>query len=423
MPAPWSRLRQAAAGGSRRGWSIRLRLTVLYGAVFVVSGAVLLAVTYTLVAGRLHRVTFVANVGGAQFAQPAGAGGQRIVIATRSAAPRTPIVATPPPGAQTLIDQLNILSGRQRADSLHLLLLVSFVALALMVFVSMGLGWLVAGRALQPLRAMTTAARQLSEHNLHERLPESGPRDELRELATTFNAVLGRLEAAFESQRRFVANASHELRTPLTLERAVLEVALADPTADADSLRATCERVLAIGVEQEALIEALLTLARSQRGLERRETVDLAATTTDAVETAGPAAGARSISIEAALEPAPTAGDPRLIERLVTNLVDNAVRHNIPGGTIDVRTGTTAGCALLRVANTGPVVPADQVDRLLQPFQRLAPDRAGHPSDGLGMGLSIVAAIASAHDATLAVQPRPNGGLVVEVRFPLAAGP
>jgi signal transduction histidine kinase len=277
---------------------------------------------------------------------------------------------------------------------------------------SIGLGWLVAGRVLRPLRTMTHRARLISERNLHERLALDGPDGELRELGDTFDGLLGRLERAFDAQRRFVANASHELRTPLTVERAMLEVALADPDADAASLRRVCERVIASGEEQERLIEALLMLARSDRGLEQRESLDLAQLAGNLI-----AAGADARRIEASLAPAPLRGDRRLIERLVGNLLENATAHNVPEGWIRVETGERNGRARLRVANSGAPIAADQAVGLLEPFRRLAADRTSR-RDGHGLGLSIVAAIAEAHGAVVAVQAPPEGGLDVAVEFP-----
>ena len=385
-----------------------MRLTALYGAVFLASGTLLLAFTYILARSRLRAPAFfVAATPGPLQAQ---------IVISRGPMPSPVQLPVPPPGALGVAGRLQAIATLQRSDSLHQLVVVSAVALAVMAVVSMGLGWVVAGRALRPLRAMTAAAQQLSEHNLHERLPVGGPRDELGDLAITFNALLARLQAAFDSQRQFVANASHELRTPLTLERAVVEVALADPDADPDTLRGMGERVLAIGSRQEALIEALLTLARSQRGLAEQADLDLGVITSAAVDAAQAAAAAASISLEADLRPAPIEGDKLLLDRLAGNLVDNAVRHNQPGGWVRVHTGVRVGAATLRVTNSGPVVPADQVERLLQPFQRTAPDRTS--SSGLGLGLSIVAAVAASHHADLSVAPRPGGGLDVQIAFP-----
>jgi signal transduction histidine kinase len=297
------------------------------------------------------------------------------------------------------------------------LLVVSGIALAIMSVVAIGLGWLVAGRVLHPLRTITTAVREISASNLHARLALAGPDDELTELGQTFDGLLGRLEAAFEAQRRFVANASHELRTPLARQRTLVEVALGDPEATLDSMRASYARVLAAAEQQERLIEALLTLARSERGLERHEPVDLAAVTDEVLMTRRPEMERHGLHVEAALDHAPIAGDHHLVERLVANLVDNAVGHNVADGRIAISTRTTAGQASLSVANNGPVIPASAVGRLFQPFQRLGAERTGQ-RDGLGLGLSIVQAIAAAHGATLSARAQPDGGLAVEVRFP-----
>jgi signal transduction histidine kinase len=406
-------VRAAAARTGRAGWTLRLRLTALYGAVFLASGAVLLVITYALLAHRLNSPSVYVSA-------RSGASGTVIIGQENTGGLGPSPIGLPatPAQAQDLFAQLKASAARQRADSLHQLVVESGIALAIMAVASMGLGWVVAGRALRPLRAMTVAARQISEHNLHERLPAMGPRDELGDLAATFNALLGRLDRAFESQRQFVANASHELRTPLTLERAILEVSLTDPAADATTLRAACERVLAIGAQQEALIEALLTLARSQRGLDERRPVDLTAATADAIDAGRSAAEAKRVCIESDLAPAHTVGDQRLVERLTGNLIDNAVRHNHVGGVVTVRTGTADGRAALSVVNTGPQIPADQLERLFQPFQRLDSSRTAHP-DSLGVGLSIVAAIAAAHDAFVTARAQEHGGLRVDVLFPV----
>jgi signal transduction histidine kinase len=290
-----------------------------------------------------------------------------------------------------------------------------------MAALSIALGWLAAGRVLRPLRTINERARTISASNLHKRLALAGPDDEITQLANTFDELLGRLEASFTAQRQFVANASHELRTPLARAQTVAEVALGDPEATVDTLRASHERVLAAGKQQERLIEALLTLARSERGLDEREPFDLAAVTATMLHARRPEAELRGIYVHATLEPAETSGDPHLAERLVGNLIDNALRHNLPDGRVDVTTATRDGQAVLSVSNTGPLVPAAELDRLFQPFQRLGADRTDH-SDGTGLGLSIVAAIAIAHGATLTSQARPDGGLHVEVGFPPAGG-
>jgi signal transduction histidine kinase len=285
-----------------------------------------------------------------------------------------------------------------------------------MIAMSVLLGWLVAGRVLRPLRVMTTTTRHISERNLHERLALAGPNDELRDLGDTIDELLARLEAAFDSQRRFVANASHALRTPLMLSQTLLQVALANPEITLDSLRATCEEAIDAGKDQGQLIDALLTLARSQRGLDRREPVQLRAIVNDALAARQTAALARGLQVNADLEDAQVSGDARLVERLVSNLVDNAIRYNVIGGRVEVQLESSATEATLTVINTGALVAPDQIDRLLEPFQRAVPDRTAGAS-GLGLGLSIVAQIAEAHGADLEVVARPEGGLVVAVTF------
>jgi signal transduction histidine kinase len=292
----------------------------------------------------------------------------------------------------------------------------SCIVLVAMVGLSVLLGWLVAGRVLRPLRVMTTTTRQISERNLHERLALTGPEDELKGLGDTIDGLLARLEAAFDSQRRFVANASHELRTPLMVSQTLLQVALADPAITLDSLRAACQEVIDAGKDQAQLIDALLALARSQRGLDHREPVDLTAVVNDALNTHEPSAAARGLQIDATLDNATVSGDARLIHRLVSNLIDNAIRYNITRGGVEVKLAASTIRAMLTVTNTGPAVPPHQISRLLEPFQRAAPDRTAS-QNGLGLGLSIVTDIAHAHGAALDVLPRTEGGLTVAVKF------
>lgn len=394
--------------------TVRLKLTMLYGALFLVSGAVLLAVTYFLVARKLPAAaTISTHSGGAHgitsqqvcFVEGAGAG---------SSGAGLPSSSLPSSGSGCAI-----LLGQYRASELRQLLTDSAIALGIMAAASIGLGWLVAGRVLRPLRTITTAARRISASNLHQRLALAGPDDELRELGKTFNGLLARLEESFAAQRQFVANASHELRTPLARQRTLLEVALRDSGTTARSLRETMRRVLVTGEQQERLIEALLTLARSQRGLDRREPLDLADVTGDALAASEAGARGRGLRVHAALGHAPALGDRRLAERLAANLVDNAVRHNVAGGSVEVTTGVRAGRGFLSVTNTGPVIPPQQVEELFRPFGRLETTRLSRDArDGLGLGLSIVTAIAAAHDADLRARPRPGGGLEVEVDFP-----
>ena len=437
-----------------------MRLTLLYGTLFLLAGAVLLGTTYGLLAGgvigsaqatissgkvnsRSQPVGPALAILGAAAAgkQPAGVQGKSIGPTEKLVIRPSEHVSVSAHGAlsQLARQEIELATGRlasgqarrvysqlaaagssflgvqlatQHESDLSSLLTISILVLAAMAIVSIGLGWIVAGRALAPLRTMTARAQQISEHNLHERLALDGPDDELHELADTFDGLLTRLERAFEAQRRFVANASHELRTPLTVERAMLEVALADPGADAASLRAVCQRVIELGEEQERLIEALLTLARSERGVEARAPVNLTAVVRSAI--AG-IRGRGGLEVRQSLEQANVGGDRRLLERLVANLLDNAVRHNEAGGWVRVEL-SGGERPLLHVSNSGPVVAPAEVDRLLEPFRRAATERAGR-GDGHGLGLSIVAAIAQAHGAELSVRARDGGGLEVEVRF------
>jgi signal transduction histidine kinase len=288
------------------------------------------------------------------------------------------------------------------------------------VFASAWLGWIVAGRALRPVHAITAAARRASEENLGERIALAGPDDELKELADTFDAMLGRLDAAFASQQRFVANASHELRTPLTVMRTAIDVTLAKPGRTPAQLEAMAVEVRHAADRAEALIEALLTLARSDRGAGPREPLDVAVLAEDALDAVAPAIRARPVTVQAVLEPAPAVGDPVLVERLVTNLIDNAVRHNVPDGWVQVATGTRAGMAFIDVANGGPLIPPELVPSLFEPFRRLS-DRAGS-GDGMGLGLSIVQSVALAHRGHATARPRPAGGLEITVSLPGCAG-
>jgi signal transduction histidine kinase len=370
--------------------TVRLRLTILYAALFLISGAALLAITFvfTLHAGSTVAAT-TAPVGVGLNAQQS----QAVAESTRA--------------------QLEAQDAAHR----QALLIASAIALGFMAVLSAGLGWIVAGRILDPLRTITATARRISARSLHERLAMQGPDDEIRELADTFDALIARLEASFQSQLRFIANVSHELRTPLARQRVIGQVAIGDPEATVESLRTAHERVLAAGVEQEALIDALLTLARGEAGLSRRDSVDLAEVTKRVLDARDAEVKRRGLSLAVALSNANANGDPILIERLVANLVDNALRHNVTHGRIQVVTKGEEGAAVLRVINTGVVLPATAVERLFQPFQRLGPERTGH-RDGAGLGLSIVRAIADAHGASVLATPQSAGGLAIEVRFP-----
>ena len=390
--------------------SVRLRFALLYAGAFLVSGLLVLSVAFLAVSSTKEAGTAGAPVVKHPFAQ--------------TIEPALPLVAT---------------------------------ILLVLALLSVALGWLLATRLLRPVRLMTAAARDISASNLSRRLRPGRRDDEFGRLGQTLNDLLARLEASFQAQRHFVANASHELRTPLTAERTLLQVALADPQVSQATLREACEQVLALGTRTERLIDALLTLATGERGIERREPLDLADLAGRVVRTRGELAARCQVRLDATLAPARTAGDPGLAESLIANLADNALRYNVPGGSAEVSTATFDGHAVLSVRNTGAVVPASEVDRLFQPFQRLGADRVQRPAssghglgdglghglgdglgdglghglgDGLGhgLGLAIVRAIADAHGAAVTARAREGGGLEIAVAFPrespgIASGP
>jgi signal transduction histidine kinase len=316
--------------------------------------------------------------------------------------------------------QIGPAQSAQRALDSHQLLVNSGIALAIVAVLALLAGWLVAGKMLRPVRTITRTARRISATNLHERLALGGPNDELKELGDTLDDLFGRLDAAFDSQRHFVANASHELRTPLTVERTLLQVALDDPETTIESWRSTAEEVLTSNDEQARLIEALLTLASSESELNEHEPIDLSTVVGATLADLQREASRRGIQTFDEMATARLDGDPLLVERLVANLLANAVRHNVVGGRVDVVTGVKEGKAVLSVANTGPLISSSEVDRLFQPFQRLDRRRTNY-NDGHGLGLSIVRAIATAHRATVIAQPLAEGGVFIEVAFPQAA--
>jgi signal transduction histidine kinase len=387
--------------------TVRLRLTLLYSLLFLAAGTVLLAITYLL-----ERSFPSGDFGKSPSGSPDLLGSKPFGGYAPKTAKAKPDGPTPQEARELKAQAL-----AAHAFDMHRLLTGSGIALAFMAVLAVASGWLIAGRILRPLRTMAAATRRITELNLHERLAPPGPSDEIKDLADTIDGLLERLEAAFDAQRRFVANASHELRTPLTLNRALLEVTLADPEATVDDLRAMSHELIAAGEQQEQLIEALLTLATSARGLERREPFDLSQVTADVLLSPHPEIDQRGLDVQTTITPAPVAGDPRLARRLIANLIDNALRHNATGGHVTIETRTESGHAILTITNSGPVIPQDDVDRLFQPFQRLRSDRANHP-DGHGLGLSIVQSIAAAHGAVLTARARAGGGLHVEVRFP-----
>lgn len=387
----------------RRLWPQRLRtrLAAFYSLLFLAAGLGLVALAYTL-AMSLFPAT--------------GAPISRLTSAERALLP----LCKPLPTTKKLIAQCQHLLGLANpsvnGDVRAALKIGAIVAAVLVVAGAIILGWLAAGRALRPVRSITEAALHASELRLGQRLALSGPEDELKALGDTFDLMLERLDAAFTSQKRFVANAAHELRTPLTAMRTAIEVTLAKPERSAQQLEEMAERVRRSIERAEATIEALLTLATSELGATAAETVDLATAVEDALDDARPAIDQRQIRVEASLEPAPTRGERVLLERMIANLVENAVRHNHSGGSIWVRTHQQNGSSVFEVANTGPQVPEDQIGVLFEPFAR-AKQRLDY-GDGVGLGLSIADAIARAHLAEISARGRPEGGLELCVTLP-----
>ena len=361
--------------------SARLRLTLMYSGMFLALGTVIVAAIFAL-----------------------GSGSEAIRVSSA-----VPVSALGRPNVHAVISQ-------QHSVDINRFLAASWLTLTLTALASLPLGWFLAGRTLRPLRQMTTAARAITAGNLHQRLAVAGADDEFKQLGDTFDELLSRLEASFASQKRFVANAAHELRTPLTVERTLLQVALADPQASAATLRAACEEVLASGRDHQQLLDSLLTLATSERGLDHHRPLELAQLAAESLAMHAADIDRRAIRLTASLAPAPASGDPALVRRLIDNLVDNAIRYNQPDGMIEVSTTTQSACAVLSVTNAGQPVAPDEIDRLFEPFQRIGHRTSadGHP----GLGLSIVSAIASAHDAAVVAVPSPSGGLVVSVSFP-----
>jgi len=397
-------------GGTSRlhlpGRTARIRLTFIYGGLFLLAGAALLGITYVLTEHAIGSVTFP--------------GGARVLINGKlhPRAPGSPQASHASPAQLAQLRQMQTALVSEHNTELHQLFIHSTITFAVMAFLAVGLGWIVAGRVLQPARTITAAARNISSTDLHERLNLQGPDDEFKELGATLDHLFARLETSFESQRRFIANAAHELRSPLAEERAVLQVALADPSATAESLRNACETLLACEAEQEQIIDALLALAISERGIERWEPLDLATVMSDAVLSHRDEATRRGVHVDQKLDVAPVSGDPALLERLAANLVDNALRYNHRGGKAEVATRINDGQANLTIANTGTIIAPAEIDRLVEPFQRLSADRTDH-EDGLGLGLSIVRAITTAHNAEIEIRARVHGGLDVKVRFPV----
>jgi signal transduction histidine kinase len=388
---------------------VRARLTLMYAALFFAAGSALLGLTYGLVASSLPT-------------QPPSA------VATLSSRALDNLMqeCKPGPGKSPDFDacrqahayMVGSAAGlqAQREHALRNLLVFSLIGLGVMTVASGGLGWFMSGRVLRPVRVITETARRASEQHLGERLALTGARDELKELADTFDDMLERLDAAFATQRRFVANASHELRTPLTVMRTAVDVTLAKPSPTARQLTDMAVRVRRSIDRAESMVEALLTLAVSDRGKLAAEFTDLATWAEDAIDAAASEIKRLDLHVDAELDPAEMTGDPQLLARMIWNLVDNAVRHNEPGGWVRLRTGSRDAAVYVDIANSGPFIPDDTVPSLFEPFRRMEA-RTG-VRDGVGLGLSIARSVVTAHHATVTARSQPAGGLDISLVIP-----
>ncbi|MFI6684146.1 sensor histidine kinase [Streptomyces sp. NPDC050485] len=378
----------------------RARLTALYGGLLLLAGCVLVGVIYVLVQDGLDSRIGSAFTG----VVPGGQSSPR-----PAASPPGNLVPSEQAGKYARTEVVQIVT----AATLNRLLTVSAIALGVFAVLSAFLAWWMAGRVLRPVGLITATARKLSGENLHQRIDLEGPPGELKQLADTFDQMLGRIEQLVTAQQRFAANAAHELRTPLAVQRAAAEIGLADP--DPERIRWIRRELIQVADNSEQLIESLLLLAATDQGLERREAVALDESVAAVAAEHGDEAGERDITITTALDPVTVEGDPVLLSHLIRNLIDNALRYNHRGGSI--RVGLAAADRTLRITNTGPPVPPDAAPHLFEPFRRLH-ERRHAPGEGAGLGLSLVASIAHAHGGEVTAEADPGGGLTVSVRFP-----
>jgi signal transduction histidine kinase len=395
-----------------RRTTVRVRLTVLYGGLFLLAGALLLTAMYLLVKQNLDNRMYKVSI----------MGGSTLTKVPASDGVSSPTMIQLPDGRKVSLPDVPAVLRQEQADvrdqTLDALLAQGGIALAVTGVAAIAFGWLMAERVLRPVHEITATARRVAasasaDRGLHERIALAGPADEMKELADTFDDMLERLDRSFDGQRRFVANASHELRTPLAINRALAEVALTRPGANPDA-RHLAEAVLSVNARHERLIDGLLTLAASENGVPERVPVDLRAIAEHVLGWTD----ARGVELRAHhLAAAPVLGDPVLLERLTQNLVDNAIRHNRPGGWMSVVTGLRDGHAVLEVVNVGQPVAPYELESAFEPFRRLGGDRV-RSDRGVGLGLSIVRAVARAHDGEASAAAGPDGGMAVTVRLP-----
>lgn len=394
----------AHGGGLWLRPTIRIRLTLLYGGMFLIAGILLLTIIYLLAARAMNDGAVM----------PIQVSGRDLRVASDSC----PL----PPSSLATADELNeaihLCMQSQREAALDSLLKRSLLALLGLAIAAFAFGYVMAGRVLSPLGRITRTARQVAGSDLHRRIELDGPNDELRELSDTFDEMLDRLDRAFTSQQRFVANASHELRTPLAINRTLLEVQLSDPEAGPE-VQQLSKTLLATNERSEQLVEGLLLLARSENEIVDRKPVDLSEAASHAVEQVRGEAERRGVELRGVRQPVYVQSNGVLLERIAMNLTQNAVRYNITeGGWISVDTRSGSGQAVLTVENTGPQVPAYEIDNLFEPFRRLRTERTGSDK-GVGLGLSIVRSVVRAHGGTITAEPRGEGGLIMRVVLPV----
>ena len=407
---------------ARRGITIRLKLTLWYGFLFILGGVILIAANYYMVRNSLNIAPEKAREAVAkQFGLDPRSLEFGHFPGFDPGQPMDRYILVNVNGVLVPLPQLlNEAQNHLREEALRQLWIRSLIALAIMVVIVFGLSWLLAGRMLRPLHAITSTARRLSGSTLHERINLRGPRDELKELADTFDSMLGRLDTAFTAQREFVANASHELRTPLTIIRTEVDVALSDPEISPEELQEMGTAITEAVGRSEGLIDGLLVLASADaEGRPAMTELDLAEIAANEVDLTSSEADALGLRLELDLKPAPVLGDPALLERLVGNLVENAVHHNLPDGWFSVKTRTEGDRAMLTVANGGPILPPEELEKLFERFYR--PDKSrSRKTGGFGLGLSIVKSVATAHGGTVQLTGLAEGGLEVTVTLPAA---
>lgn len=392
-------------------WTIRTRLSLLYAGAFFVAGVALIVAIYLYLGIVLDRQFSIRLV---NDAAPNAAG--------QMGAPGV----MPPRELMDEAGRISVMVRQARVNTLDTMLMVSFILVGILTLMAGVIGWLVAGHALQPLRDITATARRVADRSLHERIALDGPRDEIKDLADTLDQMLERLDRSFDSQRRFVANASHELRTPLTITRTLIEVALLDAAAD-DKLRQLGTTLLAVNQRHEKLTDGLLTLASGEQRAAEFHTVELGEIAGHIATELTPIAERAGVRLGTAFVPGPMMGDAFLLERLIQNLIENAIQYNLAEhGWVSIHTAMSGNSVELVVENTGPVVPAYEIPSLFEPFRRLAANErlagaARAPlTRGAGLGLSIVRSVAHTHGGEVEATPRDGGGLVVKVKFPAA---